>query len=474
MHCKRCVRKELTPTGMISDPTDFPVVRKSGTYSTAPTATAKPYIRQDVNWLPAAAADANQPLPMTDWGCFVFRNPMRAAVIYKSQVPSASWAYDWVFNPVALESGEVTTAQQFNLGPNITEELWPTYAAADPANTYNPHGTRLYPGEDDGHRYIWVDGNGGTITFTTTWSIVSTIAASRKMFVYRYDGGMHRFLGAADSGAVGNTVFSYVVTPVKSGYYSIVMQNGEPVAGVGSLKVTSAAMESSWNHVTLNQWENAKASMNDIRILGVNVLVQNKSSELNKQGKVVIAQCKKNEDWFGVYGDGQVMYTNLSSNPNSKNFNWADGVYGFLKPTGETDLDWIIPFQTIGSIGTGGGSIVEDSAFPLTQSDYLGVCISATEEGSGDGVLTITHAIEWSTRSMYQAQLPPSLSIEEFEQGVQAVISMEQFYHNPIHWKKIFSTVGKIARVGAPILARFGPLGQGASEVVGAIGEALQ
>lgn len=75
---------------------------------------------------------------------------------------------------------------------------------------------------------------------------------------------------------------------------------------------------------------------------------------------------------------------------------------------------------------------------------------------------------------MYLALLPPEISPEEFENGVSAVISMEQFYHNPIHWKKIFSTIGKIARVSAPILSRFGPLGQTAGTIAGTIGEALQ
>jgi hypothetical protein len=36
-------------------------------------------------------------------------------------------------------------------------------------------------------------------------------------------------------------------------------------------------------------------------------------------------------------------------------------------------------------------------------------------------------------------------------------IGMEQYFENPIHWKSIMNTVGKVARVGANIVKKIEP-----------------
>lgn len=463
--------------GMVADPTDFPVIRKSGTYSTMPTATAKPYVREAITWTPTAATDPLAALPATDWGGFVFRNPLRAAVIYK-RFPISSPQYIWAFNPVPTEVGELSvTDTQTYVSVQEQKDLEPYVARPNPINIYNPHGQALYAGTDDGYRYLWVDGDGTNshITFSFTWGNVTTIANSRVVYIYRWDGGLRRLVTTVDSGPIGTQNFStnLPVGASPSGYYSISVKNGD-VASTIAVSHTSANQTEFWAHYTAGQLTGGGltgnvASVNDVRVLAANILVQNKASPLTKQGKSIICQALKNEDWHSFYGSGQVMYNRISSSPNSRAFNWEDGLYGFLKPTGETDMDWILPFIT-----TGSQAAIEDVTYSLLQSDYLAFCISTTVDGAGDCVFTYTHAIEYRTRNFWLETGPPSISSDEWESGIQAVISMEQFYHNPIHWAKIFSTIGKIARVGAPIVSKFGPYGALAGSAMGVIGEALK
>lgn len=464
--------------GMIADPTDFPVIRKSGTYSTMPTATAKPYVREAITWNPTATADALTGLAPTDWGGFIFRNPLRAAVIYK-RYPMSSPAYSWQFNPVANELGELVTAgSETYVSPQETKNLEPYGATPSALNTYNPHGNILFAGEDDNYRYLWIDGDGTNsyIVFQFLWDSATTSAGSRTMWIYKWDGGLRRLVTTADSGAIGNTTVT-VNLPVggsKSGYYTVTVRNGDTAPAKLKVTTTSANQTDFWAHYTVGQLTGTTlsgniAGVNDVRVLAANILVQNKAGPLTKQGKSVICQALKNEDWYSFYGDGQVMYDRISSNPSSRSFNWEDGIYGFLKPTGESDLDYIIPFVT-----TGSSTVIEDVVYKLIQSDYIAFCVSATADGAGDAQFTFSHALEFRTRNQWLEKLPPSISSDEWESGVQAVISMEQFYHNPIHWAKIFSTIGKIARVGAPLVAKFGPYGALAGSVMGIIGEALK
>lgn len=466
--------------GMIADPGDFPVVRKSGTYSTMPTATAKPYIREAISWDPTAVNDVAASLPATDWGGFIFRNPMRAAVIYK-RFSLGTVNYHWHFNPQATEEGEQGAArdQQF-ISVGMQTDLFPYGAQFDPGNPYNPHGEFIYSAEDDGYRYIWIDGDGtnASIQFTITWSTATTIVASRKVYIYKWDGGIRRLVTTSDSGAIGTTIqnISLLAAVSTSGYYGISVFNDDTASALVQVRSGSTNQTDYWAHLTASQLTNSTGlgnnivSTQDIRVLGASILVQNKAGPLTRQGKSVICQALKSEDWYSFYGGpGQTMYNRISSNPSARSFNWEDGIYGFLKPTGETDLDWIQPYITVGTAGQ-----IEDTTYPLIQSDYLAFCVSATVAGAGDAQYTIHHALEYRTRNQWIEIMPPIISSEEWEAGVQAVISMEQFYHNPIHWAKIFATIGKLARVGAPILAKFGPYGAMASSVMGVIGEALK
>lgn len=302
-------------------------------------------------------------------------------------------------------------------------------------------------------------------------TVATTGVASRKAYLYRYDGGMRRLITTWDSGAIGTFTMTTTLPAGDSvsGYYNIVFNNTDAAATAVQVTNISNALKASWAHKKVNQLFQNLPSVNEVRVLAANILVQNTASSLNKQGKSVICQAIATEDWLSFYGQGQTMYSRISSNPSSRSFKWEDGLYGFLKPTGEKDLEYITPFVT-----TGTGTTVEDICYPLKAGDFLAFCISTTDSEGGDAQYVVQHAMEYRTRNQWKEVSAPTISPDEFEMGIQAVISMEQFYHNPIHWKKIFSTIGKIARVGAPIISRFGPLGAGAGTVMGAIGEALQ
>lgn len=461
--------------GMIADPSDFKVVRKSGTYNTTATCVARPYTIKDVSWTPETAQpdQTSIAIPQTDWVAVIFRNPCRAYVVF-ALYPATSWKYKLVLNPIS-EAGESTSAvYQQLIGVNMQDELWFMWAFADATNTSNPHGQYLYAGEDDNHRYIWVDGDGGTIVFNFNWSVASTVAAQYKAYIYLWDSGMRRLLTTADSGAIGSTAINVTLNSPNSysGYYSFTVENTGTVSATVSLDITSTNTYHSWEHHNVQNFSGNRNNTHKTAVYAASALVQNKASANNRQGKIAGVQGAGDSDWWGYYvrGAGTTgVYSLIVSEPTSRQFPLETGLYGFLKPSGPKDMDWLNPYATFGS-----STAIEDICFPMQGYDYLVVAASCSTNAAADLSLTVTHALEYQTRNIWLEAIPPSMPPDDWEAGVIAIVSMEQFYENPIHWRKIFQTIGKISKVAAPIITKFVPYGNIAGPIVGAIGEALQ
>lgn len=457
----------------MADPADFPVQRLSTIYNTERTAVAKPFFRRKMNWDPTFAYPGSHDLNPGDSGGFLFRNPLRAAIIYQKYPAAQIFHYDWVFNP-KVEPNEptlstqvvVTIAQQLDLEP-----VWGTY---DPvASTSPPHGLVLYAGSDEvGHKYMWTDVQNGATILTVTWNIATTIAASIKIYVWKFDGGLRRLVTTSDSGAIGQVSNSINITTFGDGYYSLTILNGEPTSRTFQVYTTATAITASWNHLTIGDLNPDNINnVTEIRMHAASLLLQNEASLLNKQGKIVAVQAHKAEFWYEVYAtrDTGVMYDLIATKPNSKQLTAVNGLYAFLKPSSANDLDYINP-----CIVRGGGYAVEDATYPLTGgSDYIAFAISCTAAGSADFLVTIYNAIEFRTNNNWLELRLPDIPQADWEQAIEGLVSMEQFFENPLHWSKIFATIGRIARVSAPVLARFPALNT-IAPIVGAIGDMFQ
>lgn len=487
--------------GMIVSPGDFVVERLKDDYSSMNSAVASPESNFKVSW--NNAGSGYQPpagdlqLPIQQWGAFVFRNALRSAVVYELSPSNTSYyVYQAVFSPSAtgiasqqdiIANNETKTVDpQYWLFNNVNLTAVPGFPSGNyppTAASWAPHGPVLFAGEDNDRRYVWIDiptnlitpNNGnGTVMFQVNALSGTPVAPGVIVRLYDWNGGQDSlvstttFLPATGSIflAGGNTATSPIP---KSGYYRIEIANFSGVTVNYSLYTlsgvntgTNRSLGAAWGHKTINQyWPTNINNVTAVRMLGISAWLSNQASPLNQQGNLVISQIAAQQDWYGLYASSSNPFNTVFDAAGTKEFVLKDGVYGFLKPTGQKDFEYLLDVQI------GQRAVATETAYQLqTPRDYLAIIAACSQPGGGDCTLKLNYALEYKTANQWIEQRVATVEQASFSLGVQAVATMEQFYPNNIHWSKIFSTIGKIGKAAAPALSAFNPiLGQLATGV---------
>lgn len=150
---------------------------------------------------------------------------------------------------------------------------------------------------------------------------------------------------------------------------------------------------------------------------------------------------------------------------------FLNGYYGFLKYTEGEDTCFRNPFKF-----SSAGVITEaESPFP-SDAGFLLVAIRApTETARGQVTMTFNFNVEYLTLDSWTAvDIARSLP-EDWSTANMIISSMEQHYDNPIHWDRIFKTIGRYAGIGTKILKAIPhPAAQGAAQIAEAVGNVLQ
>jgi hypothetical protein len=458
--------------GMITDPEDFDPVRMRDQYSVAKTAITKPKSNYKILWDPKSTeADPTQ-LPKSDWAAFIFRDPIRSAVIYTINSTTApNFLYEAIFN---FGNNSKTTP----IAKTESKDIKPVLMQSTAANTNEIHGPYLGCGEAQGKVGFWIDGDGtnpADVTFTFTMVTGQTQVAGEKMGItpYKWQGGiwLERTTIFGTTLASPNTTFTASLSVTESGYYAFFINAAGVTLNYDVGFVYTGKCATVWAHFPMGDiFPYNVAQINGLRTLAVGVLLKNEASPLTQQGNLIMLQASGSEDWYETYAaQNTKFYDYCFDTASEKDFLLKDGGYAYLKPTSEGDLAFILDIKH-GLTGGGYGS-VSSLWFPLEgQSDYLIFAASAAVSGAGDCVLKIRWAVEFKTQNNWLETLPPEVLPAAFSDGMEAVASMQQFFENPWHWKDIFRTIGKVAKVGAPILAQLGPYGVAGSAVLNGIG----
>jgi hypothetical protein len=483
--------------GMMVNSSVFPVERVVDPYSATKTATATPHSQFHELWNVSGQSLANVQLDDDLWGAFFFRSALRAAVIHELN-PSgnndpdpnlgARYLYQWKFNPApdAAVSGSgftaetvdvcgVASGQSMVLDPNwaLNEE---TNAALPGINfTWAPHGPVLFAGVFNGIKGIYMDAKGPDAQSTFRIASIENggvcNSGSVQVELLRYSAGNWTAVNAAKALPTQSTIFNVAID--KSGYYAVRVNNQDDMERTFSvLEYTSGALGSSWAHKTVNQlYPNNVQNMSDYRCLAVNVHLRNVANELTKMGSLVAAQVSGREDWLDTYALAQNpgYFDYLFSVQQERDFELAKGYYGFIKPSSEHSLD----FKNEVLVGL--GQQVTYTAFRLDDpDDYLAVVASASTQGAGDLQVKMWHALEYKTRNTWADVRLGTVTPNSYQQAIQVVSTMQQHYENPTHdlqlWKRIFGTVGSVAKYTGPLLSVFGPYGAAAGAVLSAVG----
>lgn len=423
--------------GMIIDPNDFDVVRMRDTYSVANTVVAKPKLNQKINWWPMA-----QPvgaLPDTDFGLFIFRDPLRAAITYTSLAhgsgAAVAFTYDAIFSLA-------TNSQTTTLPVAAASQIQPALLIPDANSAVAPHGPYLPCGQGGvGSQRIgfWVDkpvgaGQSAQVQINVTptqgaWVNTGSPVSSVTTNAYRWAGGnWEQPIARTDqTPANGNAALAINVAIPQSGYWAFEIDPTKVVTtgGIQTLSTNlnmTCTVNTCWAHSPMGDiFPYNVNQINGIRTLAVGCLFRNEASPLNQQGNITVMQASKDEDWFNSYAilNGS-FYDKVFTTAEEEDFLLAKGAYAYLKPTSESDLSFNDDIQHGNtSSGFGGASAMY---FPLNNnSDYLIFAASTSNTQGGDAVIKIRWAVEYKTQNNWLERSPPLIDPTAFSDGIEAV-----------------------------------------------------
>lgn len=462
------INKEMAAvSGMIVNPEAFPVQRFREYYAVTPTAIAKPKSNFKVIWDQVDQTESQ--LPTGQWAAFSFRDPVRATIQYVRN-KLGNIEYDALFN---MENGSVLSP----VAPYENKDLKPLLYTATSGSTNKPHGPYLGCGESQNKVGVWVDATpskSASIQFKFTPQTTPVTAnADYSIIPYKWQGGqwLERTATAGVLPLGSSTPPTLTVSLEESGYWSFGVNFGAVNLGYNVAIHYITRTLTVWAHHPMGDlFPYNLAQVNGMRVLALGTLFQNEAADMYKQGSIVQLQASKVEDWYETWASQNAdFFDSLMSAGTSENHLLSKGAYAYLKPSSSSDFDWIEDIKH-GSTAGGYGS-VSSTWFPLVnKSDYLIMAASSSGVNSGDGTFSLRWAIEFKTQNAWIDQEPPTILPQAFEEGVEAVAGMEQFYENAVHWGDIFRTIGRVASVGGKILSGFGPYGVAASQVANVVG----
>jgi len=365
---------------------------------------------------------------------FLFRDCLRAAVIFQANKTGATYRYDFNFYDPVQAVGPVTympvlarAGEEQNVDFLNFPDHWTTNSAY-----FHPHGLKLYPGAANGRRYVWLDTN-AIISFTQS---NADTGASISAFIWN---------GQSSSEVVGVTFATgttQTITAAQPGYYAYTYNVGT-YNSLMQLSGFITGSGDSFGHQAVPYADNHLADLIRVRVLAASILCSNSASALNREGMVYCAQYQTTKAWYQNLSQ-QSLATARSSyvGPLEK------GCYSYLKPSSSLD------FEFFGNVTTS-GLLVTSSCFDLGNTkEYLVVSPTTAEVGSVypglDLFLTYAWAIEFVTEDQfYEAELP-MCRITEVQTAMEEIAAMPQFYENITH----LVALGAMLARGAAFLAR--------------------
>lgn len=473
---KRKAREEITGrlpksmagliTASFALPDEFNPLRMRNEYSTEETALFKVNEEHKPNW---SSADPNGQLPAETHMEFIFNDLLRNRISYERNPTPLTWSYNWMFG--RNMNGTNETAESIFAGAN-SDPMAVTHATTVAA--FKPHLDTYFACTDKNRAGMWVDGVAGALS-SIEITLTPTPASTTGVLVLWYwnDGQWEQIQQTNITTAVGTYTFQVGT----SAYYSV--ECLRPAAAT-SMAIRSFGNCGCWGHKYAPYALINASSIESCRMLGQSILVRNLSAPNYAAGNIVGVQPGKNRYWasFAANSSSTDPYPVLENYAGvGASRQLATGLYAFKKPTEEADLAFRNPFtieNVPGSLTTSWTS----AQTPILNTEYIVVAMQCSTPDGRNILVRTVHAGEIETGNQFLMVAKPMAQPQDWRDGVEAMASMQQFYDNPVHWKRILSTIGSIASVGGRILSLFGPKGAAVGGIMSAggsiISEAVQ
>lgn len=440
-------------------PHDYVGLRWKDEFTSEPTAVFSPY-----DFIAAPFTQVN-----TDVGnicngglsfCVVFRNPLRSLIYYDPNPTNKGTNYVCYFNPVTGPGALVNT---WPLTDKTQQVIDPVYLQVGAGQTYQPHGTTLYTGSQNGYTGWWVDAStthASNVVFTA-----SNSSASYAINVLRLIGGewvvQDGLLATSSSGVA-------TVQITQSAYYSFQYDSlGNDNSSyhfttiVYYIGTTSSTLGANvCCHLPCSAIVGNETLFPLMRVNAFSILVVNEAAELYKGGMVAGAQIPGGTDWTTLASGNTI--TNLASqnSTNVKQKDLATGLYGFARPTDADDFAYRNIFK-LSQQSTGTAFLTGTDYSLIPKNDYLFVAMSAQASSStypgADVYLLASWAVEFRTNNQLFAQMKAPGLPQDYTSALTSLADMEQWHENPLHLSDILSFVKKAASRTVDAVVEYGP-----------------
>lgn len=461
-------------------------------------------------------------LPVQNSGLFLFRDPLRHTIQYNVAPDELGrfYRYDAQYADSNVDPDQIQNYTR--VSPAVTVCLtdsayWTNNSTAPPgaiplipatATAWAPHGPYCFSGYYKELSGVYLDCQAdtpNTAAFVISWAAPLPSGAPYQagdyfeFTLWKFNGGdwdvehTQRYSAQAAMGAAGQTIIQGSNSSLPqyfntSGYYAVTLtiytQSTTSVRAQDFAISCYSRSNSCFAHQPLNGLSPLQAAglgISALRMTGASLLVKNQASPLYQQGAAVILQAESSQDWLNTYvrgngdsigGPGLGFFNYVFNQATEKDFRLANGLYGYLRPTGFDDFKWIQDISyTDNVVG------VACMQFPLkSPTDFLVVALECTNQNGGDLLLKFSDSVEYKTLNMWIEKMPATTSVDDWTKAMEILPSMTQFCENPSHLAtmlgQILASVGKYAPLAAPLLAAIPGIGEVLGPVAMGVGAA--
>lgn len=415
-----------------------------------PTGACNPFqqVPLSLNTISEGAFDSNRTNVM-----FAFRSLLRSNV----------YSY--------LPNGTITYAgtDQIELVPG--DEAVFTPGALRASTALQPHGLYLYPGRlgpSDPHRGFWVDA-GSSITVSVPTPSLPPTGLFVKIQRARGRSWIDSHQGNLVPGASPITQYILGIVPT-SGYYSFTIGDINPAKNPLTGQPYAVTVAVSWNtsagvcygHLSVPDVHNQFGSIDAVRINALSVMFTNTSAAISKTGTL----CGVQFDAGTVWTDS-VEFQHFSTKRKATIMESAEGMYGFHKPTGESDFDLLREFAIASDDETAERlsmfPLLSDTGFDLIpETSYLGIAYDVTRvNGAVPGGITAywtrAFGVEYITNDQWRALSKSNLAPENLTAALHLLSETPQWHTNEFHLSDLWNTIKSFARDVVQGVIDYGP-----------------
>jgi hypothetical protein len=431
-------------------------------YNEQPTATANLFSRPNVGFAKGGTLAANSVMPTTDCMGLVTRIAECGAILYDQNTSAQTFKYNFTFKGGA--AADVLTYDvigKLQLDDLSFKPLPIIQGTSDPSMTYEPHGHTMYAGAHPSKpdvRFVWLNAS-DLLKFTWTNNSAGTSAVRWQVWKCDSEGDPVANTVATSAGiGAGLNITVTAVNATYSGYYGITLGcTTAQDSTISAINITGG--QACFCHRAIPGYAANILKIDATRIIGASIMATNNASITGMQGKLIGVQLPKDTNWMDFVGD----FDKVSTQAQAVQMSAYNGIYGYLKPSHESDFEFKVYHET-------NGTVVTDSFWPiLYQSDSLLVYLQVTSTEGQDFYWTTSYALEYKTNDQFPSLGVSSTSEAANDRALEQIKVMQQWFENPLHVAKIMQQLrGGLKKVSSGIqtavpmvgraVGKYGPL----------------